>query len=98
MEHQRLHDLLTDRVDRVERGKWLLEDYRDLVAANAAHLLVGHPQQVVAVEADLAANDPAGWAVDQPHQGEGTDALAAARFTDDADDFARIQRVADAVD
>ena len=37
---QRLGDLLADRVDRVERGHRLLEDHRDLLAADAAHLVV----------------------------------------------------------
>ena len=41
MDEQRLHHLLADRQDRVERGHRLLEDHRDVAAAHLAHLLVG---------------------------------------------------------
>ena len=39
VEDQRLDDLLAARVDRIQRGHRLLEDHRDLLAADRAHLL-----------------------------------------------------------
>ena len=45
-----LADLAADRPDRVQRRGRLLEDHRDPVAADLAHLLVGELRQVVAVE------------------------------------------------
>ena len=50
MDEQRLHDLQADRQDRIERGHRLLEDHRDVAAADLAHLLVGELEQVAAVE------------------------------------------------
>ena len=38
VDEQRLHDLLPDRQDRIERGHRLLEDHRDVAAAHLAHL------------------------------------------------------------
>ena len=49
-----------DGVDRIERGHRLLEDHRDLVAADLLHLLLGRVEQVPALEADLAADDAPG--------------------------------------
>jgi len=41
---ERLDDLLSDRVDRIERGHWLLEDHRDDAAAEIfARILVWSP-------------------------------------------------------
>ena len=54
----RLADLLAHRVDGVERRHRLLEDHRDLVAADAAHLRLGERQQVPPLEADLARSPP----------------------------------------
>ena len=60
MDDQRLHDLLSDRQDRIERGHRLLEDHRDVAAAHLAHLLVGEIEQVAALEQDAARGDAAG--------------------------------------
>lgn len=49
------------------------------------------------VEDDLAIGDFAGLA-DEAHDGEGGDAFAAARFTDEAQDFAFADEDIDAVD
>ena len=47
---QRLLDLEPDREDRVERGHRLLEDHRNVAAADLAHLLVVEIEQRLAVE------------------------------------------------
>ena len=46
VDQQRLHHLLADRQDRVERGHRLLEDHRDVAAADLAHLFRGEVEQV----------------------------------------------------
>ena len=45
---QDLADLRLDRVQRIERGHRLLEDDRDVVAADLAHLAFGRRQQIAA--------------------------------------------------
>ena len=60
----------------------VLEDHRDLAAAESAHLLVGHRGEVVAVETRLAARDAASF-LQQPHDRQRGDAFARARFADE---------------
>src|ERR1051325_646784 len=67
VETQRLRYLLADGVDGVERGHWVLEDHRDVVAANLTHSVFGRGQKVLAAEPDLAAHDAARRAY-QSHQ------------------------------
>ena len=94
---QRLGDLLADAHDRIERGHRLLEHHRDGVAADAAHLGFGKPDQLAAVQPD-AAFDPPGRVRHQAHDGERRHALAAAGFADHAEDFAARERPAHIVD
>ena len=50
-----LGDLVADREHRVQAGQRLLEDHRDVVAADLAHLLrSGMRQELATVEPDLA--------------------------------------------
>ena len=80
---QRLADLPADRQHRVEAGHRLLEDHRDRVAADVAHLRLGDVEQVAALEADRA-GDLAGRLLDQPQDRHRGDRLAAAGLADDA--------------
>ena len=50
VDRQRLGDLQPDGEQRVERGHRLLEDHRDVAAADLAHLLVVEIEQALAVE------------------------------------------------
>ena len=88
---------LPTSADRVERRRRLLEDHRDPVAADLAHLLVRDLEQVPAVEQDLAGLDPPGVG-HQAHDRQAGDALAAARFADQPHDLAAIDVEVDAVD
>ena len=97
VQDQRLGDLPADAHDRIERGHRLLEHHRDGVAADAAHLGFGKPDQLAAVEPD-AAFDPPGRVRHQTHDGERRHALAAAGFADHAEDFAARERPAHVVD
>ena len=88
VDEQRLHDLLADRQDRIERGHRLLEDHRDVAAAHLAHVVVGEIEQVAALEQDAARGDAAGVLGQKPHDGERGHRLAAAGFADDRHHFA----------
>ena len=97
VDEQGLHHLLADREDRVERGHRLLEDHRDVAAADLAHLLGREREQVAPVEGDAALRHPPGLG-EQAHDRERGDRLAAAGLADDRDDFAPIDRIGNALD
>ena len=67
------------------------------IAADAAHLRFGKPDQLAAVQPD-AAFDPPGRVRDKTHDGERRHALAAAGFTDNPENFAARERPAHIVD
>ncbi len=98
VDEQRLHDLLADREHRVERGHRLLEDHRDVAAADRAHLVGGQFEQVAAFEQHAPLGHAAGGFRQQAHDGERRYRLAAAGFADDGDHFAALDRVGNAVD
>src|SRR5690606_18717950 len=81
-----------------ERRHRVLEDHGDAVAAHVPHLIVGQIEQVLAVEHDLAADDLAGRAGDQPHHRERCHALARAALADDAERLAAVHVEGDVVD
>jgi len=85
------------RVQRVQRGHRLLEDHRDLVAADPLHLGLGERQQVAAAVADAPAGDPARRVRDEAQDGQRGDALAAAGFPHDAQGLATAQVEGEAV-
>ena len=107
MQQDILGDLVADTVDRTERGARLLEDHRDLAAANRAHLrsCVGKLQQIhdgaltifvgPGVE-DLAA-DGVTWGPHHPHDRTGCNALAAAAFAHHSQDLPAADREGSAV-
>jgi len=78
VELERLGDLTADREHRIQARHRVLEDHRDVVAADPADLVVVHLQDVLTVEHDRALHDPARWHRDEPHEREGGDGLAAA--------------------
>ena len=97
MHPQRLADLAADRQHRVEARHRLLEDHRNVVATNGAHLAFGELQQILALEADRT-RDLARGLGDEPHQGHRRDRLAAAGFTDDGQRLAFVDVKGDAID
>ena len=85
VQRDRLADLLADGEQRIERGHRLLEDHRDLVAADAPPSRGSlELEQVPALEADGAADDAAGRVGDQAQDRQRRHALAAAGFAHDA--------------
>ena len=92
-----LLDLPADVVDRVQRGHRVLEDHRDLFAANLAHRVTGEAHQVAALVDDLALVDDVRVG-DQPHHRHHRHALAGAGLADDPDHLALADRERDPVD
>src|SRR5262249_45244479 len=74
-----LTELPPDGEHWIEARHRLLKDHRDVVAANAPHLLVGEVEKIDAPEADGAGNF-SWWFGDQAQDGVGGDRLAAARL------------------
>ena len=97
MHPQRLADLAADRQHRIEARHRLLEDHRNVVAADRAHLAFGQLQQILALEADRA-RDLARGLGDQPHQRHRSDRFSAAGFADDGQRFTFVDMKGDAVD
>ena len=90
-------DLVADGEARIERGHRLLEDHGEPVAPEVAQRLVGHVEQIEAVEADRAGN-LCGTLRQQAHDGERGHALAAAGFADQAQRGAARDREIDLID
>ncbi|ABA48402.1 hypothetical protein BURPS1710b_2632 [Burkholderia pseudomallei 1710b] len=85
----RLADLLADREERIERGHRLLEDHRDVRAAQRAHLALALVGERLAREADRAAHVGVAQQAQDRQRG---DALAGARFADERDALAAADR------
>ena len=83
MQADRLGDLVADPHHRVERGHRLLEDHRDAVAADRAHLVFVEAEKIGAFEHDGAADDLARRVRHQAHDRKRGHALAAAGLADD---------------
>src|SRR5207248_6881542 len=92
-----LADLAPDRQYRVQARHRVLEDHRDLLAANLAQRGVGEADQVAALEERATARHLA-VARKDPEQRERRDALPAARLADEPERLARLDRERDAVD
>ncbi len=91
-------DLVTHREDGVERRHRLLEDHRDPVAADLAHLGFGHLHEVLAAEDHLAADDLAGRVRDEAHGREARDGFARTGFADEAHGLALLDIEGNVVD
>ena len=91
-------NLIPDREYGVQRRHRLLEDHRDLIAANGPQLGSGEGEQIAAFEFDQAAGEHVARRFrHEPKNGEGRDGLAAARFADDPQRLAGIQLERDVV-
>src|SRR5690606_2280985 len=76
----------------------ILEDHRDPIAAQALELALGEPDDLPPLEADAAAGDAPGRALEQAHRGEARHALARAGLADEPDDLPPVDGKAHAVD
>ena len=90
----RLADLVADREDRIERGHRVLEDHRDVVAANLPHLGLALLQKILTAQLDRTPFDAAGRHRNQAHDRERVDRLTRTRFANDAEGRSALDRVA----
>jgi hypothetical protein len=71
-----------DAEHRVQAGDGILEDHRDVAAADAADVGLGERQEVPPLELDAAADGRVGRHAGEADDGAGRDALAAAALAD----------------
>src|SRR5574341_1689467 len=90
MNVKHLGNLLTDLEYGVEAGFGLLEEHRDPVATDMDHLLFIQLGQILPTKPDFPTHNLAG-PIDQPHNGQRRDALAAARFAHNAERLTLLQ-------
>src|SRR5438093_19390 len=76
-----------DAADRIEEPARVLEDHRDLAAADFAQLPLAQRDEVASVEQHLAAHDPARRA-HEPEDRVRRDGLAGSRLADETEDLA----------
>jgi hypothetical protein len=89
-----LGDLGAHLVERVQARERVLEDHRDLLAADLPDLVAVHLEQVVALEQGLPGDLPAAG---QPHDRQAGHALAGAGLAHDAEGLAPVEGEVDAV-
>src|SRR4051794_16480826 len=97
MRSDRLDDLVTDPVERIERGEGILEDHADAFSPDTAHLLRRQIVDAQARQADLTARDAAGW-IDQTDHREPGNGFSSAGFADHTQHLALGDVEGDAVD
>ena len=56
-----LDQLLTDGIEGMQRGQWVLEDVGNLFATKRAEGLIGRADQILAFEAHGTSGDDARW-------------------------------------
>ena len=95
---QNLADLRLDGVQRIERGHRLLEDDRNVVAADAADLALRQVEQFAALEADGAGGMRRGRIGQQLQDRQRADRFARTGFADQRHAFAALDLERDAID
>ncbi len=96
--HNGFGNLPADGEHRVETGHRLLKNHGDIVAAHLAHFTNRQLEQVLSMEQNLAADNFARRGLHQPHDGQRSDAFAAARFAHDAQRLSFFDGKGDVVD
>jgi len=89
VEFEHLLDLRADAKDRIERSTRLLENITDHPAAKAAQLAPAGAEDIHTVKQNGAAGIMGRGSGQEPGDGEGGGAFAAAAFADEAKGFAR---------
>ena len=91
-------DLITDSHQGVQRGHGILEDHRDLLAADLTHILFGGFQQILAVQDDLTAQNLCGGIGQNAQYGLCNGGLAGTGLTNQAQALTTLYLKGDAVD
>jgi hypothetical protein len=97
MPDDRFRDLLADRVDGIEREHRILEDHRGHAASVVGKRFAGEREHIRAADAHVACRRRTTFGINA-QQSLQRDALARARFTQDAENFTRLKREAHTVD
>src|SRR5262245_20844238 len=98
VQREDLADLRLDGVERIERGHRLLEDDRDVVAADFAHLALAGPQELAPLEVDGARRVRSGRIRQQLQDRERADRFARAGLADQRHALPALDRERDMVD
>ena len=98
MRDHRFGQLIADRQNRVQASHRFLENHRYVPAPQGSHLRFRQLRNIAAVEHYPRGRYPCRLARQQPHQRQGRDRFAAARFTDDCQKFAAAHLKTNAID
>src|SRR5205085_9267511 len=93
-----LGNLVADRVDRIERGHWLLEDDCDLLAADFLHVLRPKWHEIAASPEDLSPGDATRWHGNELEHRQGGDGFAATGFANQSERLTAVDGQINAVD
>ncbi len=96
MQAESLLELEADSEARVEAGRRLLEDHRQVLADKPPPLARRERQEIPSGEGEAVGRDLSGIG-DEPHQSQHGHALARARFADDAEHLAFLEPDIDVV-
>ena len=88
MQDKHFRYLITDGVNRIQRGHRFLENHGDALAANRSHLFHGKLNNIGAVKQNLALDDFARWLGYQTHDGLRRYAFTAAGFSHNTEHLA----------
>ena len=97
MQAERLGDVGADRHQGVQGRHRLLEDNGDAIAADRRHFSLVEMGEVASLESYRSARHTARF-LQEPHDGQRRNALAAAAFAHQRDGLMRVDRETDAVD
>ena len=97
MHPQHLGNLIAAGEQRIQCRHWLLKNHCNLITPDSAHLIIGKLQQILPFKLNLS-GDFSRRTFQQPHNGHGGNALAAAGLTDDTNAFALVHLKAEVVD
>src|SRR6266498_3274408 len=98
MPFDRFFDLFSYPVERVERSHRILKHEGDVPTAYVAHLSLAELEEIIALEHNPAADNPARWRGHQPHYGERRHCFAGATLAHDTERLAVVHLEADPID
>ena len=87
-----LGDLVAYAMHRVEAREGILEDHRDVLAAEVAHLVRRQREHIAPAEHSIAA-DLRARAIEQAHDRQAGDGLSGSGLADDPERLATMERV-----
>jgi hypothetical protein len=98
METKRFHDLMADAKNRIQRRAWFLENVIYQPAADAPQFLLGHLQNITAIEQNLAVAILCWRAWQQTRDRHGGDGFSAAAFAYQTNRFSFLDGKGDTIE